>query len=290
MAFTESAKGAALMPAAHLHGAGDSSRPGQGNESSSEFGFADLLDVINPLQHIPGVSAVYREITGDSIQAPARVAGGALFGGPIGFVASTFETIMTEATGDDVGGHVMASLFGEPGTGQSAPTALAEATPAKAQQPSTQLAARETGSTDTRPEAQEKAEQRVLTGNEALAALAADLRGEVDTGNRPSDRVAGNSTANREDEPGTAQHSEMQFFPIRAKDYNHSAALRAESVEKLRAAAEAEKAPIQATPTHRALVDEPGQHPSKQDSDTPPDFAQRMKNALEKYRAMHDKQ
>ncbi|RDD63244.1 hypothetical protein [Ferruginivarius sediminum] len=290
MAFPESAKGAALMPAAHLHGAGDSNRPGQGNETSGEFGFADLLDVINPLQHIPGVSTVYREITGDSIQAPARVAGGALFGGPIGFVASTFETIMTEATGDDIGGHVMASLFGEPDASQTAPTAVAEADPAKTQQPSAQLAERETGSADTHQAAREEGEQRVLTGNEALAALAADLRGESGAGHRASDQVAANNAADQEDESRDAQRSEMQFFPIRAKDYNHSATLRAESVEKLRAAAAADEGRTQAAPTHRALVNETGQQPPQQDTDTLPDFAQRMRSALEKYRAMHEKQ
>lgn len=46
--------------------------------------FADLLDVINPLQHIPVVSQIYRHLTGDSIRAPFRIAGGALFGGPLG--------------------------------------------------------------------------------------------------------------------------------------------------------------------------------------------------------------
>ena len=52
------------------------------------LGFADLLDVINPLQHIPVIANLYRAITGDQISPPARMAGGTLFGGPIGFVSS----------------------------------------------------------------------------------------------------------------------------------------------------------------------------------------------------------
>lgn len=58
------------------------------NESSSEFfgkdglTFGDLLDVINPLQHIPMVSSIYRAVTGDEISPGARVAGGALYGAP----------------------------------------------------------------------------------------------------------------------------------------------------------------------------------------------------------------
>ena len=48
------------------------------------FNFRDVLDLINPLQHIPVVGNLYRKLTGD-VAAPAiRVAGGALFGGPLG--------------------------------------------------------------------------------------------------------------------------------------------------------------------------------------------------------------
>ena len=52
------------------------------------FNFLDLLDVINPLQHIPFVSTLYRALTGDTIAPASRVAGGAPFGGPIGGGAS----------------------------------------------------------------------------------------------------------------------------------------------------------------------------------------------------------
>lgn len=48
------------------------------------FDFGDLLDLVNPLQHIPVVGKVYRELTGDTIAPGIRVAGGALFGGPLG--------------------------------------------------------------------------------------------------------------------------------------------------------------------------------------------------------------
>ncbi len=46
--------------------------------------FGDVLDLINPLQHIPVIGALYRKITGDVIDPAIRIAGGALFGGPIG--------------------------------------------------------------------------------------------------------------------------------------------------------------------------------------------------------------
>ena len=49
------------------------------------FTFADLIDFVNPLQHIPGVSTIYRAITGDEIGIGPRLVGGALLGGVVGF-------------------------------------------------------------------------------------------------------------------------------------------------------------------------------------------------------------
>ncbi len=60
--------------------------------------FADLLDVINPLHHLPVIGELYRSITGDTISAPARMAGGTIYGGPIGFVSSLVNTVVEEAT------------------------------------------------------------------------------------------------------------------------------------------------------------------------------------------------
>ena len=46
--------------------------------------FRDVFDLVNPLHHIPLLGNLYRRITGDIIDPAIRVAGGALFGGPIG--------------------------------------------------------------------------------------------------------------------------------------------------------------------------------------------------------------
>lgn len=46
--------------------------------------FRDLLDIVNPLHHVPLLGNVYRRVTGDVIDPAIRIAGGALFGGPIG--------------------------------------------------------------------------------------------------------------------------------------------------------------------------------------------------------------
>jgi hypothetical protein len=87
------------------------------------LGFEDLLDVINPLQHLPFVGTIYRRLTGDEISGPARVAGGFLFGGPIGMVAGMASAAAVEATGADLGETLVGMLLGD----ESSPPAETEA-------------------------------------------------------------------------------------------------------------------------------------------------------------------
>lgn len=100
--------------------------------------FGDVLDVINPLQHIPVVSTFYREWTGDQIDPVPRIAGGALFGGVMGAVTSLVNVIVDEITGSDVGEHIMAFAGDLLGIGDTdAPEMYARATvsPAPGDQP-----------------------------------------------------------------------------------------------------------------------------------------------------------
>ena len=76
------------------------------------FTFEDIIDAINPLQQLPGISSIYREASGDGISTVARLAGGAIFGGPIGFAVSAVNAGIEMVTGEDVGGHIV-SLFSE---------------------------------------------------------------------------------------------------------------------------------------------------------------------------------
>jgi hypothetical protein len=92
--------------------------PGTGTGGFELFGedgltFGDLIDVINPLQHIPIIGTIYRWLTGDEISPASSLAGGFLFGGPIGLAASAVNVAVEEATGDDIGGSVMTTMFGE---------------------------------------------------------------------------------------------------------------------------------------------------------------------------------
>ena len=78
-----------------------------------EFGFGDILDMVNPLQHIPIVNIIYRHITGDHIKPVSQVVGDTLYGGPIGGAASLANVIVTHATGHDIAGTALALARGE---------------------------------------------------------------------------------------------------------------------------------------------------------------------------------
>ncbi|WP_416898809.1 MAG: hypothetical protein ACMVY4_03500 [Minwuia sp.] len=106
------------------------SRPGPGPKEDDGFGFWDLVDVVNPLQHIPIVSSIYRHYSGDEIGAPARLAGGFLFGGFIGLASSAANLGIEMATGEDVGAHVMNAL--DPGEAHAAPGARLQLASARA--------------------------------------------------------------------------------------------------------------------------------------------------------------
>jgi hypothetical protein len=139
--------------------------------------FGSLLRSLNPLQHIPVISTIYQSVTGDSIGAVARVIGATLIGGPIGAVTSLANALFEAGTGKDVGGHVMATLFGDDKAPAAAPLngpaiaaatssplpsgaapvnglpwlAVAPSSPASAPTPNASLVARSAGSSSSTP-------------------------------------------------------------------------------------------------------------------------------------------
>ncbi len=50
-------------------------RPTRPATLNSSYTFDDFIDVINPLQHLPIVSTLYRALTGDEISPQARAVG-----------------------------------------------------------------------------------------------------------------------------------------------------------------------------------------------------------------------
>jgi hypothetical protein len=91
--------------------------------------FWDVLDVINPLQHIPIVNRIYREVTGDQIGTAAKLAGGALFFGVVGLATQAADSLVEDMTGKDTLGNAMEMVGlgggGEKG-GNQAETAAAQ--------------------------------------------------------------------------------------------------------------------------------------------------------------------
>ncbi|MDJ0930634.1 hypothetical protein [Breoghania sp.] len=68
------------------------------------FGFADLVDTLNPLQQLPLIGDLYRAVTGDEISQEARYAGSALYGmaldGPAGMGAFLCMAMVGDAVSD----------------------------------------------------------------------------------------------------------------------------------------------------------------------------------------------
>ena len=134
----------------------DTRRYTQFDRSATETGtttlsFSDFIDMVNPLQHIPVVSSVYRAITGDTINPVSRIVGDIAFSGPLGIASAAISgvgaianSVMENQTGSDTTGNILASLFGNdsPASPPDA-TQLAESGPdaVKAQEVPTALAA-----------------------------------------------------------------------------------------------------------------------------------------------------
>lgn len=89
------------------------------NLDAKPLGFGDVLEAINPLQHLPVIGSIYRSVTGSTIEPAARVIGGFLFGGLFGGASAVANSIVEGISGKDVGEHVIAMV--SPGKDAPAP-------------------------------------------------------------------------------------------------------------------------------------------------------------------------
>ncbi|HEY2988429.1 MAG TPA: hypothetical protein VGL11_11930 [Candidatus Binatia bacterium] len=83
--------------------------------SGDSFSLKDLWDMINPLQHLPIISTLYRAFTGEGIGGVARIVGGAIYGrvgGIAGMVSSVANAVFGAFTGKDLGERIYAAVFG----------------------------------------------------------------------------------------------------------------------------------------------------------------------------------
>jgi hypothetical protein len=87
------------------------------------FTFADFIDIINPLQHLPVISGIYRRLTGDTIDQAPKMLGDVLFGGPLGFLGYVVGNALEDITGKDTGEHIASLILGPKETeADTAPT------------------------------------------------------------------------------------------------------------------------------------------------------------------------
>lgn len=91
---------------------GGQSQTNQTQEDDGSSLFETLLDTVNPLQHIPGVSSAYQAVTGDKSSAFAEMAGGFLFGGPVGLAAGAASSFLEMFTGKSFSEHATAFFGG----------------------------------------------------------------------------------------------------------------------------------------------------------------------------------
>lgn len=94
------------------------------NTLSLDTAFEDLLDIVNPLQHLPVVGTLYRAITGDKMDTVPKIAGDTLYGGLWGAIGSLADTAFEAITGKDFGATILALVTDGPGADQ--PVALAQ--------------------------------------------------------------------------------------------------------------------------------------------------------------------
>jgi hypothetical protein len=84
--------------------------PSDDDSEGGGISFHDILDVVNPLQHLPVIGTLYRSITGEQIKPFPKAAGDLLYGGPLGFVGSIADTLFEKLTGKDFGTTVLDTI------------------------------------------------------------------------------------------------------------------------------------------------------------------------------------
>lgn len=89
----------------------------QATKESDGYNFWDLVDLINPLQHLPIIGTIYRKVTGDEIKPEIQIAGSVLLGAATGSVvvsaiSGVASALFEEHMGDDPLTMVADAVFG----------------------------------------------------------------------------------------------------------------------------------------------------------------------------------
>src|SRR5262249_52662745 len=76
-----------------------------------KLGWKDVVDLINPLQHIPLVNIAYRHFTGDQPSGAAELLGALPFG-PFSTLTAIADLAVRSTTGKDIGENAIAMITG----------------------------------------------------------------------------------------------------------------------------------------------------------------------------------
>ena len=107
-----------IVSGSRLGGKPSPSRPtrqhaGEKLRHQGESFFHHLLDVINPLQHLPVIGTIYRAITGEHIGPVEKIAGDTLYGGLWGAVSSVADVAFEGITGKSFEDTALAWIKGD---------------------------------------------------------------------------------------------------------------------------------------------------------------------------------
>lgn len=80
--------------------------------ADGKFGWDDVVDLINPLQHIPLINIAYRHFTGDQQTGSAELLGSLPFG-PLSALTAIADLAVRSTTGRDIGENVIALVTGD---------------------------------------------------------------------------------------------------------------------------------------------------------------------------------
>lgn len=254
-------------------------------EDERELSFWDFLDLVNPLQHIPVVSTLYREITGDKISAPMRTLGGLLFAGPVGFVNGVVNGIVEEASDRDVGENFFA-LFGggtegdfdSPATASTKPpideqAALAVERPPAAAYSPPDISAPNKSSAHPEPERDTATAKAPLSGAAAVQAFLSDL-GAADAGMHESAAADTNTTVL----PAPVAPARFYALPVRTPK-------PATPIGSVAAVSATPQSALSGPVVHQPSPQEPA-GPTAIAAPGEPTVTERMLEALEKYETM----
>lgn len=95
---------------------------------------AEIRDVLNPLQHIPVLSGLYRAISKDALSPTANLLGGLVYGGPLGAALAAVQNVANRIAGKDLIASVWQGVISKSGPTSTPPHTAAvasrpEATP-----------------------------------------------------------------------------------------------------------------------------------------------------------------